>query len=112
MATRQLRVRAYFLVWSGMLVLTGLTFALSFARLGSLDIVAALSIASIKAALVAAFFMHLYERPGATRLVPLVSCLFVVLLVALTVADVMTRDGPGAWPPDQGSLLPSNAAGR
>lgn len=107
MERHHLGLRAYFLTWIGLLLLTGLTFGLSFAPLGSFDVAVALAIATLKATLVAVFFMHLYEQRGVTRLVLVVSGVFVALLVSLLVADVVTRGDAGAWPPDQGSARPS-----
>jgi cytochrome c oxidase subunit 4 len=107
MEKRHLPLRAYILTWVGLLALTGLTFGLSFAPLGGFDIPVALTIAALKATLVAVFFMHLYEQRGVSRLVLAVSAVFVALLVSLLAADVATRDNAGAWPPDQGSERPS-----
>jgi cytochrome c oxidase subunit 4 len=61
-------------------------------------VVAALAIATVKAALVAVFFMHLWEEQGIARLVLVVSALFVALLIGLTLIDNMTRF-PYANPP-------------
>ena len=51
----------------------------------------ALAIATVKAALVAVFFMHLWEEKGVARLVLLVSAVLVALLIGLTLIDNMTR---------------------
>jgi cytochrome c oxidase subunit 4 len=89
----------YFLVWAALLVLTGLTVAvwkvdLSFGA----RIVAAISIATVKAVLVAVFFMHLWEERGVARLVLVVATAFVALLIGLTLMDNATRF-PFANPP-------------
>jgi cytochrome c oxidase subunit 4 len=89
----------YVLVWAALLVLTGVTLAvwktdMSYAA----RVVVALGIATVKAALVAVFFMHLWEERGIARLVLLVSALFVALLIGLTLADNATRF-PYANPP-------------
>jgi cytochrome c oxidase subunit 4 len=89
----------YVLVWAALMVLTGVTLAVWKTHLSfELRVAAALGIATVKAALVALFFMHLWEHGGATRLVLATSMLFVVLLVGLTLADNMTRF-PYANPP-------------
>ena len=54
--------------------------------------------ATAKGALVALFFMHLWDQQGANRLVFVTSLVFVALLVGLTVADNATRF-PLANPP-------------
>ena len=76
-----------------LLALTAVTVVTSRIDLGSFNVVLALSIAGAKAALVAAFFMHLrYERPFQT--VVLVSAVFfAVVLVGLVVFDT-TRYQP------------------
>lgn len=93
----------YVLVWAALMVLTGVTLAVWKADLSHTGrVVAALAIATVKAALVAVFFMHLWEEQGIARLVLLVSALFVALLIGLTLIDNMTRF-PYANPPYSGS---------
>jgi cytochrome c oxidase subunit 4 len=89
----------YVMVWAALMALTVLTLAvwktdLSYAA----RVVVALTIATVKAALVAVFFMHLWEEEGIARLVLVVSALFVALLIGLTMADNATRF-PYANPP-------------
>jgi cytochrome c oxidase subunit 4 len=60
-------------------------------HLGEWSLVAALLIAATKGSIVALFFMHLWDRPGTSRLVLVGATLFVVVLVTLVVADVSTR---------------------
>jgi cytochrome c oxidase subunit 4 len=89
----------YVLVWAALMVLTGVTLAVWKTSMSfELRVIAALAIATVKAALVALFFMHLWEHGGATRLVLAASMMFVVLLIGLTLADNMTRF-PYANPP-------------
>jgi len=89
----------YVMVWAALMVLTGVTLAVWKTNMSfELRVVAALGIATVKAALVALFFMHLWEHGGATRLVLAASMMFVVLLIGLTLADNMTRF-PYANPP-------------
>jgi cytochrome c oxidase subunit 4 len=89
----------YVLVWAALMVLTGVTLAVWKTSMSfELRIIAALGIATVKAALVALVFMHLWEHGGATRLVLAASMMFVVLLIGLTLADNMTRF-PYANPP-------------
>jgi cytochrome c oxidase subunit 4 len=89
----------YVMVWAALMVLTGVTLAvwktdMSYAA----RVVTALAIATVKAALVAIFFMHLWEERGIARLVLVVSALFVALLIGLTLLDNATRF-PFANPP-------------
>jgi cytochrome c oxidase subunit 4 len=82
----------YVLVWAALMVLTGVTLAVWKTDLShSGRVVAALAIATVKAALVAVVFMHLWEEKGIARLVLLVSAVWVSLLIGLTLIDNMTR---------------------
>lgn len=94
--------RHYLWIWLVLLVLTGLTYGLWHVELGSFAAPAAVGIATVKATLVALFFMHLYEQRGVNAMVLLVSLIFVALLIGLSVADVATRfplaNPPGAAP--------------
>jgi cytochrome c oxidase subunit 4 len=89
----------YVMVWAALMVLTGVTLAVwktdfSYAA----RVVIALAVALAKSALVAIFFMHLWEEQGVARLVLVVSALFVALLIGLTLTDNATRF-PFANPP-------------
>jgi len=83
--------RTYFAVWGALIVLTGITVLVSYVHLGVMNVVVALVIASVKASLVALYFMHLrYER----RLVwgfALTPIFFLVLIIAGTLSDTLFR---------------------
>ncbi len=104
-------VGRYWLVWLALLVFTFTTWWLSrFHIPGGWGVVAVLTIASIKGALVALFFMHLWDQRGANRLVFLTSLVFVALLCVLTIADNATRfplaNPPGSEVPRSQSVTP------
>lgn len=84
-------VAKYAFVYVALLVLTGLTFGLSFAPVGLLEWPIALGIAMTKATLVAIFFMHLAEAPAAHRFTVIVAVLLLAALIVLAVGDVWTR---------------------
>lgn len=88
----------YLLCWLALALLTGLTFGLSMVELGRWSLVLALAIALSKGTLVVLFFMHLRDHRGTSRLVLVISVMFVLLLSSLVVADVLTRFPP-ALPP-------------
>jgi cytochrome c oxidase subunit 4 len=78
-------------VFVALLVLTAVTVLVSYVDLGLWNTVVALLIASVKASLVALFFMHL---KGETRLVwgfALVPIVFLVLILVGTLSDTMLR---------------------
>ncbi len=89
----------YVVVWIALLVGTTATFLLSKVHLGPFHLTVALLIAATKGALVALFFMHLWDQRGVNRLVLLTALVFVSLLIGLTVADSATR-WPIANPPN------------
>jgi len=75
------QVKGYMVVFGALLVLTALTVAVSYAHLPTMPAVAVgVAIATVKAALVAMFFMHLnHER----RLIYMALILTAVLFLAL-----------------------------
>ncbi|HJX73645.1 MAG TPA: cytochrome C oxidase subunit IV family protein [Candidatus Deferrimicrobiaceae bacterium] len=84
-------IRTYIVVWGALVVLTAVTVSVSYVHLGMMNVVVALLIASVKASLVALFFMHLrYE----SRLVwgfALTPIFFLVLIIAGTLSDSLFR---------------------
>ncbi|MGA9520331.1 MAG: cytochrome C oxidase subunit IV family protein [Myxococcaceae bacterium] len=101
-------------VWVGLIVLTTLTFLLAKAPLGGWHLPVSIGIASVKAALIFLFFMHLVQSRGASRVAVLVALIFLGLLMSLTWADIRTRFPPtvppGPYVPELGpssdTLLP------
>lgn len=92
MATPITPVKTYVGVLAVLIVSTVLTVAFSFVSLSQdWHVLGGLVIAVIKASLVAMFFMHAIHSPRVTWCVILVSIVFLVILFALTLADVMTR---------------------
>jgi cytochrome c oxidase subunit 4 len=83
----------YITVAAILLVLTGVTAAVSFVDLGVFNAVVALFIACFKASIVVLFFMHVKYSSKLTKLT-LFSGLFLFgVLIALTLSDYTTR----AW---------------
>lgn len=81
----------YLVVWVFLVVLTVLTFGLSFVPLGGAAMLVALLLALAKAIAVGWIFMHLHEHGGAARIVAMVAVVFVAILVSLVGVDVFTR---------------------
>jgi cytochrome c oxidase subunit 4 len=86
--------RGLLLTLLALLVLAGFSLAMRFAHLGALGFGVGLGVAVLKAALVAVFFMEiLTERPSAR--LAFATCLsLLALLLALVVADILTRAVP------------------
>jgi caa(3)-type oxidase subunit IV len=89
--TEQPGGRPYVVALVALLALTGLSFGLHFAGLGALGPAAALGIAAAKVLVVATVFMHLRHAHTATRLVGLVTALYVAILCLGILADVGLR---------------------
>ena len=84
-------IGVYIAVFAALLVLTAATTAAAFYDLGPLSNVVALGIAGLKATLVVLYFMHV--RYG-TRLIPLVvaaGLFWLMILIALSLTDYLTR---------------------
>jgi cytochrome c oxidase subunit IV len=81
----------YFTIYAILMVCTYLTWQVAYFDLGAFNTVAALGIAAFKAVLVALFFMHLRESPRLTSAVVVGSLFWLVILLALTMSDYLTR---------------------
>ena len=87
----------YAVVWVALVALATVTLFASRAVTGDLGLVVALSIATAKAVLVIAFFMHLAGGRPLHRIVFVVAICFVLLLVLGVLADVGTRSLAGPY---------------
>jgi cytochrome c oxidase subunit IV len=85
------RRRTYYAVYGMLMICTYLTWQIAYFDLGSLNTLAALGIAAFKAVLVALFFMHLRESPRLTSAVVVGGLFWLVILLALTMSDYLTR---------------------
>ncbi len=84
--------KTYAGVWGALVVLTLLTAGIAYLDLGPLNPVAAVTIAVIKTALVALFFMHLrYTKVKLTYIFTAAGLLWLALLMSFTWSDVITR---------------------
>lgn len=100
---RHVSLIGYLATFAALVLLAVLSLALSFADLEAWAMPVAITIATIKALLVALVFMHLVEQPSANSFVVLSAVALVVLLVGLVVADVETRPTKGATQDEGGS---------
>ena len=85
-------LKTYFSVWIALLVGTFLTYKAAYIELGRFNAAVALIIATIKALLVALFFMHLKGAgEKLLKLVVISTIFFLFILLALSMADYGTR---------------------
>ncbi|MEW5702321.1 MAG: cytochrome C oxidase subunit IV family protein [Candidatus Zixiibacteriota bacterium] len=84
-------LRVYLTVGGLLLLLTVVTVLVSQVHLGTWNLVVALTIAAIKASLVAFFFMHLYYDHKFYFVLFLVGVLFLALFIGFSMIDTMRR---------------------
>ncbi|HTU40271.1 MAG TPA: cytochrome C oxidase subunit IV family protein [Candidatus Aquilonibacter sp.] len=85
-------LKLYFAIWATLLVFTFVTYKVAFIELGPFNPVVALVIATLKATLVALFFMHVWHAgERLTKLVIVSAIFFLFLLLGLTMSDYLTR---------------------
>lgn len=85
-------LKMYFSVWAALLVGTFITYEAAYVELGVFNSAVALIIATVKALLVVLFFMHL--KGASEKLLKLVvvsTVFFLIILLALSMADFGTR---------------------
>lgn len=83
----------YVVVAVALLILLALTVGLAHVPLGGMGTAVALAIATIKAAIVAVFFMHLKWSSPLTRLFAFAGIVWLSLLIGGSLADYLTRGG-------------------
>ena len=88
-------VKTYVGVFAALISLTLLTTGVAYIDMGRMNTVVALAIAVAKMLLVILFFMHLKYSPGLIRLVILAGFFWLAVLVAISLADELTR----GWSP-------------
>jgi cytochrome c oxidase subunit IV len=85
-------LKTYFAIWIALLIGTGLTVVAARLDLGRYNAAVALTIASVKATLVALFFMHVKGASEKMTKTVIVSVLFFLLiLLGLSMSDFATR---------------------
>lgn len=83
--------RVYVAVWAALITLTGVTVLVSYRNLGMMNVAVAMIIASVKASLVALFFMHLKHESRLVWGFALTPILFLVIIIAGTLSDTLFR---------------------
>jgi cytochrome c oxidase subunit IV len=83
--------RIYYTIFAILMLCTYLTVQIAFFDLGPLNVIAALTIAVFKAALVVLFFMHVKYSTRLTWAVVAGSIFWLGILLVLTMSDYLTR---------------------
>jgi cytochrome c oxidase subunit 4 len=84
-------LRSNLVVLGALLTLLALSVVTSFMHLGPFNVVANVGIALLKAILVMTFFMRLNTDSPLLRIVAVVGFAWLAVLIALSLADVLTR---------------------
>ena len=82
----------YIKVFGALLVLTALTYGVSYMDLGNASLTVAMAVAVVKASLVCMYFMHLKYDDRFNVFVFMSSVLFVAIFFAITIFDLVSRD--------------------
>jgi cytochrome c oxidase subunit 4 len=101
MSTRQpASLKTYFYTWVGLMLMLLATVGSSYMPLGLFNSILNLFIATMKALLVAIFFMHLRSASMLMRIFSVVALFTLALLVGLSSSDYATRQIHSApWSP-------------
>lgn len=83
--------KTYALTWVSLLALTLITTLIGFLNLGPFSMVLAVTIAAMKAVLIAAFFMHALFEAKLVRVVIAAGVVWFLIMVSLTLGDYFTR---------------------
>jgi cytochrome c oxidase subunit 4 len=94
MAQHVIPQKIYILIFVTLLLLTLVTVDVAFYETGWLSLYIALAIASTKATLVILYFMHLRYSSRLTWAFVGAGVLFLIILLAFTMSDMLTRELP------------------
>ena len=81
----------YYAIFAALMVGTAITVWVAFLDLGAFNTVVALAIACTKATLVVLYFMHVKYSPSLTKAVVAGSVVWLIIMLALTYNDYLTR---------------------
>jgi cytochrome c oxidase subunit 4 len=81
----------FFMIWFGLLVLTGVTVTVAGLHLGEMSIVSAILIATVKGALVLFYFMNLMFEKRIFKVMFAIALLTLTVILLLTFVDVSFR---------------------
>lgn len=81
----------YFAVFGTLLVLTAITYGVSYFNFGSANLIIALLVATVKATVVALWFMHLKNDERMNALLLTSAFVFLGIFIGLTAIDVLAR---------------------
>ena len=83
--------KTFAIVWIGLLILTGITIAVAQYDLGAMNVWVALGIATLKAGLVVAVFMHMKYESILFKLALFATLAILATFIGLTLCDTLYR---------------------
>lgn len=83
--------RTFIFIWVTLLILTGITVAVSRVDLGALNIWVALAVASVKSSFVLMIFMHLKQESMLFKIGLLILIVTLAIFIGLTFTDILYR---------------------
>lgn len=83
--------RIYAAVWAALIILTFLTVVISRSAAAGVTLIIALSIATVKAALIIYYFMNIRFEKGVLRLFIPLTAVLIAILITLVFTDVAYR---------------------
>jgi len=83
--------RTFIIVWIALLILTAITVAAAQFNLGALNVWVALGIATVKAGLVVAVFMHMKYETLLFKVTLLSALAILAIFIGMTLLDVLYR---------------------
>ena len=107
MSSRAPSRKVYAGVFAALCVLLVLTVAAAMVDLGPLNVIAAIAIATAKAALIALYFMHVRYNSNLARLFAVAGFLWLAILIGMTLGDYLTRQARGAGSGDNRARVTS-----
>lgn len=84
--------RTFILIWVALIILTGVTVGVAQFDFGAVNVWIALSVASLKSALVLFIFMHLRQESLLFKVGLLAMLVILVIFIGLTFTDVLYRE--------------------
>jgi cytochrome c oxidase subunit 4 len=94
--------KTYFKIWATLLLLLGMTVGVAYIHLGPLNTFAAITIAVVKAVIIALYFMHLRYSPRLTWVFAGAGFFWLLIMFALALGEYGTRSflpAPTVWLP-------------
>ena len=83
--------KLYWKTCTALMLLLALTWGIGYINLGLFNLVIALTIALMKAGLVALFFMHIKGSNRLLQLAAVTGAMWLLILILLTLSDFLTR---------------------